>query len=138
MTALLDEDIDNADALGIAEIRNAHVNQTHIKTFGSPSTFARNTTKRAAAAPSITRWSYDNESGSVRRGRNAPLSYTGFRLDFDTPKMATSGALMMGVKDVPPMPPRLEMVNVPPCISVFFNFPARAFSDIAASTRAIS
>jgi len=60
-----------------------------------------------------------------------PRSYTGFRLDLATPKMATSGALMMGVKAVPPMPPKLETVKEPPCISAAFNFPARAFSDIS-------
>ena len=32
---------------------------------------------RTASAPSITRWSYDSESGSIRRGTNAPSSKTG-------------------------------------------------------------
>ena len=49
----------------------------------------------------------------------------------DTPRMATSGALMIGVKAVPPMPPRLEMVKLPPCISAGGSLPARAFADIA-------
>jgi hypothetical protein len=31
--------------------------------------------------------------------------------------MATSGQLMIGVNMVPPMPPRLEMVKQPPCMS---------------------
>ena len=30
----------------------------------------------------------------------------------ETPRIATSGALMIGVNAVPPMPPRLEMENV--------------------------
>ncbi len=40
--------------------------------------------------------------------------------------MATSGALMMGVKPVPPILPRLEIVNEPPCISAAVSLPARA------------
>ena len=35
---------------------------------------------------------------------------------------------MIGVKSVPPMPPRLEIVKVPPCISAADSLPARAFS----------
>ena len=41
--------------------------------------------------------------------------------------MATSGALMMGVKAVPPMPPRLEIVKLPPCISVGLEFSGTRF-----------
>ena len=37
----------------------------------SASTLAKYAVKRAAAAPSITRWSYDSDSGSIRRGTNA-------------------------------------------------------------------
>ncbi len=44
----------------------------------------------------------------------------------DTPRMATCGQLTMGVKAVPPMPPRLEMVNVPPCISSGLSLRSRA------------
>ena len=33
---------------------------------------------------------------------------------------------MTGVNAVPPMPPRLEIVNVPPCISSDFSAPSRA------------
>ena len=40
--------------------------------------------------------------------------------------IATSGALMIGVKYVPPMPPRLEIVNVPPCIWSGLSLPSRA------------
>ena len=57
-----------------------------------------------------------------------PSCYTGFMLDRDTPRIATSGALMMGVKAVPPMPPRLEIEKQPPCMSaavIFFSLRAR-------------
>jgi hypothetical protein len=37
--------------------------------------------------------------------------------DFDTPRIATSGALTMGVNAVPPMPPSELMVKQPPCMS---------------------
>ena len=37
--------------------------------------------------------------------------------------MATSGALMIGVNAVPPMPPRLEIVKHPPCISSAVSLP---------------
>ena len=45
---------------------------------------------------------------------------------------------MIGVNAVPPMPPRLEIVNEPPCISAAVSLPARALSDKAASARASS
>ena len=35
---------------------------------------------------------------------------------------------MIGVNAVPPMPPRLEIVKQPPCISAAASLPARAFS----------
>src|SRR5205807_1931639 len=53
----------------------------------------------------------------MRRGTKLPPWYTGCIDERDTPRIATSGALMMGVKAVPPMPPRLEIVKQPPCIS---------------------
>ncbi len=51
--------------------------------------------------------------------------------------MATSGALMIGVKAVPPIPPRLEMDIEPPCISAGESFPSRAFAASAAVSCAI-
>ena len=48
--------------------------------------------------------------------------------------MATSGALMIGVKCVPPMPPRLEMENVPPCMSAGASLPSRALALVSASS----
>ena len=58
-----------------------------------------------------------------------PSFHTGFIAALDTPRIATSGALMIGVNAVPPMPPRLEMVKPPPCMSAPGSLPARAFSD---------
>ena len=66
-------------------------------------------------------------------GARAALPYVAER---DTPRIATSGALMMGVKAVPPMPPRLEIVKQPPCMSSGGSFPARAFSDSCPKLRA--
>ena len=62
----------------------------------------------------------------MSRGANCLPSHTGFIADFDTPRMATSGELMMGVNSVPPMPPRLEMVNPAPCMSAPGSLPSRA------------
>ena len=49
--------------------------------------------------------------------------------------MATSGALTIGVKLVPPMPPRLEMVNVPPAMSDGPSLPSRALAEMAMNSR---
>ena len=38
------------------------------------------------------------------------------------PKIATSGGLIIGVKNLPPIPPRLEIVKVPDVSSFGFNF----------------
>ena len=46
--------------------------------------------------------------------------------------MATSGQFTMGVKAVPPMPPRLVMVMQAPCMSSGRSLRARAFSAISA------
>src|SRR3546814_13616577 len=84
----------------------------------------------------MTRWSYDKDKGSVRRGSNACPSHTGAYDERDTPRMATSGALMMGVNDVPPMPPSEEMEKHPPCICAGESFPSRAWrasSDVSAA-----
>ena len=43
-----------------------------------------------------------------------PHPQTGLVTNRDTPRIATSGALMIGVKPVPPIPPRLEILKVPP------------------------
>ncbi|CSD53292.1 Uncharacterised protein [Vibrio cholerae] len=60
--------------------------------------------------------------------------HTGFISDLDTPKIATSGALTIGVNAVPPMPPRLEIVKQPPCMSAAVSLPPRAFFETSASS----
>ena len=64
----------------------------------------------------MTRWSYDNDNGNISRGSNSLPFQTGCIDERETPRIATSGALTIGVNAVPPMPPRLEIVNVAPCI----------------------
>src|SRR5437762_5407092 len=54
---------------------------------------------------------------SLPTRRSSDLSHTGRMLERHTPRIATSGALMIGVKYVPPMPPRLEIEKQPPCMS---------------------
>ena len=44
----------------------------------------------------------------------------------DTPIIATSGWLMIGVKNFPPKLPKLDMVKVPPDISSGFKDPLLA------------
>ena len=75
----------------------------------------------------MTRWSNDSDSGHIRRGANSLPFQTGLICDLHTPKIATSGAFTIGVKPVPPMPPRLEMVKHAPCISCGLSLPSRAF-----------
>ena len=58
-----------------------------------------------------------DESGSISRGWNSLPFQTGAIFERTTPRIATSGALTIGVKSVPPMPPRLEIVKEPPCMS---------------------
>ena len=57
-----------------------------------------NYTSVDAAAPSMTRWSQLRLSGRIRRGTNCLPSQRGSIVLLHTPMMATSGALMMGVK----------------------------------------
>ena len=54
---------------------------------------------------------------------------TGFIALFDTPRIATSGALMIGVNAVPPMPPSDEIEKQPPCMSAGPSLPSRALAD---------
>ena len=81
-------------------------------------------TKAAPEAPSITLWSYESENGIINRGTNSFLflSNTGFHSLFETPRIATSGGLTIGAKAVPPIPPRLEIVNVLPLSSSGLSF----------------
>ena len=62
--------------------------------------------------------------------------HCGFICARETPRIATSGELIMGVNAVPPIPPSDEMVKHPPCISSRFNLPSRARALISASSRA--
>src|SRR5205807_3100082 len=57
-----------------------------------------------------------------------------FICDLETPRMATSGAFTMGVKAVPPIPPRLEMLKQPPCISSALSLPSRALAASSPSS----
>src|SRR3569832_1833491 len=93
---------------------------------------------RAPSAPSMTRWSYDSDSGSIVRGANSLPFHTGFTAARETPRMATSGALMMGVNAVPPIPPSDEMVNVAPVMSFGPSLPSRALPASSAVSFAIS
>ena len=52
--------------------------------------------------------------------------------------MATSGALMIGVKAVPPIPPSDEIVKVAPWMSFGPSFPSRAFAASSPVSLAIS
>jgi hypothetical protein len=72
----------------------------------------------------VPRQSSEATSGEAQ---TALPSHTGSMVLLHTPRMATSGALMMGVKYLPPMPPRLEMVKVAPVISAGLSLPSRAF-----------
>ena len=62
----------------------------------------------------------------MSRGSNIPFSYTGFIAARDTPKIATSGALIIGTKCNPPIPPKLDIVKQPPCKSFGDIFPSLA------------
>src|SRR2546426_903363 len=111
---------------------------------GCSSASATQRRKRMPSAPSITRWSYDSDSGSMKRGTkstSSPLAgprprsaRTGCQLAREIPRIATSGALTIGVKYVPPMAPRFEMLKQPPCISSSEIFLLRAFSESCASS----
>src|SRR5690606_6576289 len=114
----LDEHVDDVDFCEIPKLGDPHFDLAHgiasVSWPGSARISPRRVVKRTAFAPSMTRWSYDSDSGSISRGTNAMSRYTGCHTLRETPRMATSGALMIGVKNRPPMPPRLEIVNTPP------------------------
>src|SRR5690606_14093533 len=104
----------------------------------SPSSCARYAVKRAAAAPSITRWSYDSDSGRTRLGANSLPFQTGFIAARETPRMATSGALTIGVNEVPPMPPNELIEKQPPLICAGPSLPSRALAASSPVSAAIS
>ena len=76
------------------------------------------------------RWSYERERGSIS------LSF--FSLVRETPNIATSGGFIIGVKKEPPIPPKLEIVNVPPFSSFGVSFLLRALSLTSISSYDIS
>src|SRR5690606_15293999 len=117
--------VDDFDVFEIADIRDGDLchGTASSKPRTSPSCAARKVVKRTPAAPSMTRWSYAKVNGRMRRGVNSPSRHTGFMLERATPRIATSGALMIGVNAVPPMPPRLEIVKLAPCISAADSLP---------------
>ena len=55
-------------------------------------------------------------------------------LDLDTPNIATSGGFIIGVKKDPPIPPKLEIVNVPPFNSFGVSLLFRALSLISTNS----
>src|SRR6185369_17808896 len=126
--ARLDEHFDDGDVAEVADVGNADVDRHSSTRRKSPSTWIRKALKRAAAAPSTTRWSQLSESGRIRRGWNALPSQTGSVVLRHTPRIATSGALMIGVKYRPPIPPSEEMVNPAPDMSAGPSFPSRALA----------
>src|SRR5690606_35400510 len=68
--------------------------------------------KREPSAPSMTRWSWDSDSGNVSRGEKAVPSQTGCIEAREMPRTATSGAFTIGVKAPrTPRPPRDESVK---------------------------
>jgi len=72
--------------------------------------------------------------GDISRGVNSSPFQAGVIRERATPRIATSEALIIGVNAVPPMPPRLEIVNVPPCRSVTASLPSRAVADTVPSS----
>ncbi len=70
--------------------------------------------KRWAVAPSIRRWSKESDSGSIGRTTTWPSRATGFSCTRPSPRIATSGGLMMGV----PKEPKLVMVKLLPLSSL--------------------
>ena len=67
----------------------------------------------------------------MRRGANVFPSHTGRVALRETPRIATSGALMIGVNAVPPMPPRLEMENAALHVAGLELAVARELGDVA-------
>ena len=65
----------------------------------------------------------------MKRGTNCLAVEHRLMRPRDTPRIATSGQLTIGVNDVPPMPPRFVIVKPPPCISSSDSLPVRAFSE---------
>ena len=139
----LHEELDDGNVLEVADVRDLDLDRGHGVPrgrcdAGRRCTWARYVVKRAPSAPSTTRWSYESESGIMRRGANSLPFHTGFIAALETPRIATSGAFTIGVNDVPPMPPSDEIENVPPCMSAGPSLPSRAFAASSEDSCAIS
>ena len=87
---------------------------------------------RACQTPQI--FLKDLNSGSISRGINSLPFHTGLICERVTPRIATSGALTIGVKAIPPIPPKLEIVKQVPCISPGPSFLFRALVDNSPSS----
>ncbi len=70
----------------------------------------------------------------MARWTTFPSWTTGFTVPRPMPSIATSGMFMIGVKCPLPIPPWLEIVNVPPCISSSGTLRARVRSAISCSS----
>src|ERR1700722_7078451 len=73
----------------------------------------------------------------MSRGWKVFPSHTGLVADFETPRIATSGALTIGVNAVPPMPPSDEIEKHPPDISAGPSLPSRALPASAVGSGAL-
>src|SRR5215472_6219879 len=94
--------------------------------------------KRAAGAPSTSRWSNVSDNHIVARTCISPSTTRGFWTIRPTPRMAHCGGFTIGVKESAPNAPRLEMVNVPPSTSFRLRVPSCAFVASWARSLAIS
>src|SRR5215472_2925016 len=94
--------------------------------------------KRAAGAPSTSRWSNVIDSHMVGWTRTSPSTTMGLSTIRPTPRMAHCGGFTIGVKESAPNAPRLEMVNVPPSTSSRLSVPFWAFVASSARSPAIS
>ena len=70
--------------------------------------------KRRPSAPSMIRWSYDNDSGSSGAISTRPSRATGFSTALPTERMAVVPGGTMGVPNPPPTAPMFDTVNVWP------------------------
>ena len=79
---------------------------------GFSRSFLRSWTSAAPSAPSTILWSHELERFIILRMTIDPALATGISLALWTPRIPTSGWLMIGVAPSPPSLPRLVMVKV--------------------------
>ena len=82
LVARRDEDLDDRH---VGSHRVGTLTSSQAPSACPPEWSPRYFTKRAAAAPSITRWSSESDSGSISRGTNSDPSHTGFVAERTTP-----------------------------------------------------